>query len=142
MTDSRKQPPLAFPEGGVDAQLQALEARPEVAELKRSLQTLPDIEPDPALWAGIQGRARRAGRDTSGSRQSVLRPFAMAAGLLLAVTAGMLSVNVLRDADFARTLPPDHPAPLAGGFAALAALKQPGGSPQTRATERRGRRQE
>ena len=116
MTDSRKQPPLAFPEGGIDARLQALEARPEVAELRQSLQALPDVEPDPSVWAGIQNRVQRpaaaSADETSGRGSFSLRPFALAAGLLLAVSAGMLSVNVIRDADLDQTLPPNQVASL------------------------------
>ena len=105
MTDSRKQPPLAFPEGGVEARLRALEAKPEVAELRQNLQALPDLEPDPALWARIQERARpEAG---GGSARDRFAPYAMAAGLLLAVTAGLLGVNVNRDAELEAALTPN-----------------------------------
>ena len=102
MTDSRKPPtsdPLAFPDGGADARLQALEARPEVAELRQALQQLPDIEPDPAALGQDSGtrQARRATGPKGGSFSRPFAPYAMAAGLLLAVTAGMLGVNVLRD---------------------------------------------
>lgn len=127
MTDSRKRPmsdPLAFPEGGADARLKALAAQPEVVALQQTLRALPDIEPDPALWTKIQTRARpeRAGsRGLGGSR------FAMAAGLLLAVTAGIVGVNVLRNGDLTQTLPPNQvvslPVELSGGNEAIQALQ-------------------
>ena len=128
MTDSRKPPtsdPLAFPEGGADARLQALEARPEVVELRQALKQLPDIEPDPALWARIQERARpEAKGPKGGSFSRPFAPYAMAAGLLLAVTAGILGVNVLRDADLEQTLPPNQVVSLPVESEAIRALRE------------------
>lgn len=132
MTDSRKpqtSDPLAFPDSGVDARLRALEARPEVAELKQALGQLPDIEPDPAVWAGIQHRARResaaavpgkSGGDVTGR----FAPYAMAAGLLLAVTAGILGVNVLRDSDPEQSMPPNQVVSLPVESEAIGALRE------------------
>ena len=123
MTESRKRQtsdPLAFPDGGADARLKALEARPEVAELRQALQQLPDIEPDPAVWAKIQDRARPESR--GGSVTDRFAPFAMAAGLLLAVTAGLLGVNVLRDSD--QSLPPNQVVSLPVESDAIRALRE------------------
>ncbi len=127
MTDSRKQPtsdPLAFPDGGVDARLQALEARPEVAELKQALQQLPDIEPDPAVWASIQNRAQAPSGGNGGGVGARFAPYAMAAGLLLAVTAGILGVNVLRDSDLEQTMPPNQVVSLPVESDAVRALRE------------------
>lgn len=109
MTDSRKRP-TAFPDGGSDALLAALEARPEVVRLKQALRQLPDIEPDPAVWSTIASRARAENTGESPvSRRFELFPaivprFAAAAGLLLAVIAGIVGVNALRDDDLKQIL--------------------------------------
>ena len=128
MTDSRKRPtsdPLAFPDGGVDARLAALAARPEVVELKQALGQLPDIEPDPALWANIQDRARpETAGGKGGSLGGRFAPYAMAAGLLLAVTAGILGVNVLRDHDMEQSLPQNQMVSLPVESEAIRALRE------------------
>lgn len=126
MTDSRKRQtsdPLAFPEGGSDARLKTLAARPEVAALRQALRQLPDVEPDPAGWAKIQNRARPEKAESqecalsrrfvqfviAAPRFAIAAPrFAIAAGLLLAVSAGILGLNVLRDGDLIPTLPPNQ----------------------------------
>jgi len=129
MTDSRKpqtSDPLAFPDGGADARLRALEARPEVAELKQALGQLPDIEPDPAVWANIQERVRpeTGGGPAQGPATARFAPYAMAAGLLLAVTAGILSVNVLRDSDPEQSMPPNQVVSLPVESEAIRALRE------------------
>ncbi len=125
MADSRKRQtsdPLAFPDGGADARLQALEARPEVAELKAALQQMPGIEPDPALWENIRKQARPA--TSGGTGAGRFAPYAMAAGLLLAVTAGLLGVNVLRDSDLEQSLPANQVASLPVESEAIQALRE------------------
>ena len=140
MTDSRKQPtsdPLAFPDGGADARLRSLQAQPAVAKLKQRLRQLPDIEPDPAVWASIQNRARPQTRPEApggsagqggahgphGARRH-FAPYAMAAGLLLAVTAGLLGVNVLRVGDTEPALQPNQAISLPVETEAIRALRE------------------
>lgn len=91
MTDSRERrtsDPLVQP----DDRLKALEARAEIAELRRTLKALPDIEPDPLLWERVQARVRTPARGGSAGRRV---PLAMAATVLLAVTAGFFGATLL-----------------------------------------------
>ena len=92
MTDSQQRTsgPLVLP----DARLAELEKSEAVQALRRDLRQLPDIEPSPEVWQRIQARAAQG---HAGGAPGRLAPFAMAAGLLLAVTAGLLGVNALRD---------------------------------------------
>jgi hypothetical protein len=76
-------------------------------EIRTGLRTLEDIDPGDEVWAGIQSRT--AGHPASGSqaggngiahvtfrnrwRPQVLAPLAMAAGLVVTVTVGLLSIN-------------------------------------------------
>ncbi len=127
MTDSRKRRRsdlLASPESGSDGRLQALEALPEVAELKQSLRKLPEIEPDPAVWVKIQDRAgsKNAGPESGLAGGWTAPRFAIAAGLLLAVSAGILGVNVLRDGS-PQTLKPNQVASLPVGNEAIQVLR-------------------
>ncbi len=90
MTDSRPpraSDPLVQPDGKVTT----LDARGEIDGLRRSLRALPDIEPDPELWERIQ---EQAAARPKGMGQRL--PLAVAASLLLAVTAGILGANLLQ----------------------------------------------
>ncbi len=110
MTDSRKRPASALLElhdAEAEARLKALEARPEVAELKQALKQLPGIEPDPSLWASIQDRAGSGSTESHTSARLSHPRLAQAAGLLLALTAGIFGVNALRDSGMQQTLPPE-----------------------------------
>ena len=101
MTDSRERrasDPLVQP----DARPRS-PAPEEIESLRQSLRSLPDIEPDPELWERIQARAATRGGRMKGRLNGRL-PFAMAASLLLAATAGILGVNLLRSG-------PADPAP-------------------------------
>ncbi len=124
MTDSRERTsdPLAFPDHGGDDALEALKQQPAVAELRRSLRKLPDIEPDPEVWARIQARTN-GHRVSAGGYGERLMPFALAAGLLLAVAAGILSLNVLSEGDFPAELNERQVASIPAGDAALQALR-------------------
>lgn len=82
----------------LDESLEALVRQPAVAELKQSLNELPDIVPGHEVWARIQARAAPA-PGSNGMRTRML-PFAMAAGLILAVGAGIISLNVVREGKF------------------------------------------
>lgn len=96
-------------ETSLDKTLEALTRQPAVAELKQSLNELPDIEPGDEVWARIQARAAEsvtasaAARKSGGVRARML-PFAMAAGLILAVGAGIVSLNLLREGQFSSEL--------------------------------------
>jgi hypothetical protein len=54
--------------------------------LRDELRALPDIEPDEAVWERVQSRIRP-------SRKPTRMPYALAAGLLLAIGVGMLAIE-------------------------------------------------
>lgn len=122
MTDSRERQtsdPLALP----DARLKSLEQQSAVSDLKQSLKALPDITPDPAVWERIQARTAKTSTRRGGFSDRAV-PFAMAAGLILAVAAGILSVNVLRDGNFQSELNAREVASLPRSEDALRALRE------------------
>ena len=81
--------------------------------LRQALNELPDIEPDSGVWDKIQARAAKpppaAGLvvQPRGMFRTLQAPYAMAAGLLLAVLVGVLSMNVARETPPAGTLAHD-----------------------------------
>jgi len=70
--------------------------------IKRSLNALPDIEPDDIVWQKIQARTEtgRAGGGVVVQAENRFRPahapIAMAAGLVLAVAVGFVTVDAFR----------------------------------------------
>lgn len=129
MTDSRERTSdlHALPDDGREDALEALSQQPAVAELRRSLRKLPEIEPAPEVWARIQARTnhtrtKNARAPGAGYRERLM-PFALAAGLLVAVAAGILSLNVLTEGDFPAELSERQVASVPVGDSALRALR-------------------
>lgn len=69
-----------------------------IGRLRDTLRALPDPDPEPALWDRIQAAAKPAGRRGGAVVRFPGRfiPYAAAAGLLLALGAGVLGVNADR----------------------------------------------